>query len=300
MKNQTFGIELEMFANRAKMAQVVAQHFNSTVIYDGGAYSAYHIVDRLGRVWKLMTDSSIRDMSNNITVKEMQCELVSPVLNYNDIEDYQELIRKLRKAGAKVNGSCGCHIHVGAQRHTGQTLKNLLNIFYSKNDILYRALDVKSQRAGYCKELNDTLLDRVNDIKKPTVKDIIDTWYLTLSTRSRHIHYDNSRYHGLNLHSYERIGTVEFRMFNATLHAGELKSYIQLVLAINNQALTQRSARREKTTKKINHVNYKYTFRTWLLRLQLKGTEFETCRLHMLKHLPGNTVGNSILRAAAI
>jgi len=298
MKNQTFGIELEMFADRAKMAQVVAGHFNSIAVYIGGSYSTYQITDRLGRKWQLMTDSSIRDMNLNTSNRAMQCELVSPILNYSDIEDYQELIRKLRKASAKVNDSCGCHIHIGAKKHTGQTLKNLLNIFYSKNDILYRALDVKQRRAFFCKELNDTLLDRVNELKKPTVKDIIDTWYLTLSTRDRQIHYNDSRYHGLNLHSYERIGTVEFRMFNATLHAGELKSYIQLVLAINNQALTQRSARREKTTKKINHVNYKYTFRTWLLRLQLKGTEFETCRLHMLKHLPGNTVGNSILRAA--
>lgn len=42
----------------------------------------------------------------------------------------------------------------------------------------------------------------------------------------------NSRYHGLNLHSVFSKGTIEFRMFNSTLHAGEVKSYIQLCLLI--------------------------------------------------------------------
>ena len=46
-------------------------------------------------------------------------------------------------------------------------------------------------------------------------------------------HYDKSRYHLLNLHaafSTERPAhTIEFRAFNGTLHAGEVKSYICLL-----------------------------------------------------------------------
>ena len=30
-----------------------------------------------------------------------KCEMVTPILNYDDIEDLQEIIRILRKAGAK-------------------------------------------------------------------------------------------------------------------------------------------------------------------------------------------------------
>ena len=72
--------------------------------------------------------------------------------------------------------------------------------------------------------------------------------------------YDESRYHALNLHSVFSKGTIEFRMFNSTLHAGEVKSYIQLCLAISHQALVQRGASRMKT----HPENEKYTFRTWL------------------------------------
>jgi hypothetical protein len=78
-------------------------------------------------------------------------------------------------------------------------------------------------------------------------------------------------------------GTIEFRLFNGTTHAGKIKAYIQLCLAISHQALTQRSASRIKT----QSTNEKYTFRTWLLRLGLIGDEFKTARLHLLEHLDG-------------
>lgn len=78
-------------------------------------------------------------------------------------------------------------------------------------------------------------------------------------------------------------GTIEFRLFNGTTHAGKIKAYIQLCLAISHQALTQRCASRIKT----QSTNEKYTFRTWLLRLGLIGDEFKTARLHLLEHLDG-------------
>ncbi len=55
-------------------------------------------------------------------------------------------------------------------------------------------------------------------------------WYNNASRRGRH--YDGSRYHCLNFHSVFQKGTVEFRLFNGTLHAGKIKAYIQFSLAI--------------------------------------------------------------------
>jgi hypothetical protein len=78
-------------------------------------------------------------------------------------------------------------------------------------------------------------------------------------------------------------GTIEFRLFNSTTHAGKVKAYIQFCLAISAQALNQRCASRAKT----QSTNEKYTFRTWLLRLGLIGDEFKTARLHLLEHLDG-------------
>ena len=108
-------------------------------------------------------------------------------------------------------------------------------------------------------------------------------------------HYDNSRYHALNLHSVFSKGTIEFRLFNSALHAGKVKSYIQLCLAISRQALVQKGASRTKT----QSPNEKYTFRTWLLGLGLIGNEFKTARQHLLKNLDGNIAWRDPTQAEA-
>ena len=62
------------------------------------------------------------------TSGEYKVELNSPKLEYADMEKLQEVIRTLRRAGGKVNSSCGMHVHVDASKHTPQSLKNVLSI----------------------------------------------------------------------------------------------------------------------------------------------------------------------------
>ena len=99
----------------------------------------------------------------------------------------------------------------------------------------------------------------------------------------------------LNLHSVFSKGTVEFRLFNSTLHAGKVKAYIQLCLAISHQALVQKCATQRRT----KSPNEKYTFRTWLLRLGLIGDEFKTARQHLLQNLDGNIAWRDPAQAEA-
>ena len=215
---------------------------------------------------------------------EYKCEVVSPILTYEDMADLQEIIRQLRHKGAFVNSQCGIHIHVDASRYTPQTLRNLVNIIASKEDILYKALRIDPARMRWCKKTNERLLEAINRRKPQTMEALKDIWYAG-STRGRDEHYNDTRYHGLNLHSTFTKGTVEFRLFNSTTHAGEIKAYIQFCLAVSHQALTQKKASARKTVTD----NEKYAFRCWMLRLGLSGDEFKTCRLHFLKHLEGNS-----------
>ena len=156
-----------------------------------------------------------------------------------------------------------------------------MNIMASKEDLLYKALQVRISREHYCQKADTRFLDDLNQRKPATMREVERLWYNGYG--GRQYHYDDSRYHGLNLHSVFSKGTIEFRMFNSTLHAGEIKSYIQLCLAISHQALVQKSASRTKT----HPENEKYTFRTWLLRLGLIGEEFANTRKHLLEHLDG-------------
>lgn len=283
MRTQRFGIEIEMTGiTRHQAANVIAGLFVRNASYVGGSYDTYLAKDSQGRSWKVMRDSSIRCESKHGRASGYySVEVVSPICRYEDIETIQEIVRRLRKNGGMVNSSCGIHIHVDASPHTPKTLRNIVNIMAAKEELLYKALQINVERERFCKKTDITFLERMDQHRPRSMDEIECLWYNGRGGRDRH--YDQSRYHALNLHSVFSKGTIEFRLFNSTLHAGEVKSYIQLCLAISHQALVQKSASHSRTTS----TNEKYTFRTWLLRLGLIGDEFKTARGHLLEHLDG-------------
>ncbi len=286
MRSQRFGIEMEMTGiPRRKAAEVIAAYFDTYEVYDGGTYDAYHVTDGQGRKWKVVSDASIhpaaRDGRSASTLYKV--EVVSPICHYEDIETIQELVRKLRHAGACVNRSCGIHIHVDAAPHSVKTLRNLVNIMVSKEDLLYKALAVDVAREDhYCQKTDLSFLEELNRKKPKSIENFERMWYHGDSRR--YAHYDETRYHALNLHSVFSKGTIEFRLYNGTMHAGKVKTYIQLSLAISHQALIQKGASHSRT----KSTNEKYTFRTWLLRLGMIGEEFQTARKFLLENLEGN------------
>ena len=188
---------------------------------------------------------------------------------------------------------CSIHVHVDASPHNVKTLRNIVNIMASKEDLLYKALDVQVHREHYCKKADTRFLDEMNHKRPRSMDELESIWYNGRGGRWQH--YDDTRYHGLNLHSVFSKGTIEFRLFNSTLHAGKVKTYIQLCLAISNQALHQKGASRSKT----QSPNEKYTFRTWLLRLGMIGDEFKTARGFLLEKLEGNIAWRDPAQAEA-
>ena len=129
MKAQTIGVEVEMYGiSRRAAASTAAEYFGTSRFEDTdprNGYRAWSAWDAQGREWKFQRDVSI-DAAN----ESQQCELVTPILHYEDIELLQGLLRSLRHAGAKSNPGhmCGVHIHIGAAGHTAKTLRNLANL----------------------------------------------------------------------------------------------------------------------------------------------------------------------------
>ncbi len=300
MKNLTFGIEIELTGiSREKAAKTVAKHFDTSAHYIGGGYDKWQVSDNDGRSWTVVNDSSIRPQTKRqgrrvTTGADFRVELVSPICKYGDIETVQKLIRALREAGAFANKTCAIHLHIGKERFSARTLRNLVNIIASKEDLIYQALNVYGDREQrYCRRVNGHFLAELNRQKPKGLEQLADIWYGGYNGR-RSAKYHSSRYHGLNLHSVFHGPTVEFRFFNGTTHAGKAKAYIQFCLSICAQALSQRSA----STKKTVTSNPKYTFRTWLLRLGMIGDEFKTARLHLLANLEGDSAFRNGRQAA--
>ena len=139
MKKQTIGVEVEMNSITREKAAKTAAEFFGTRRYQNTAgrngYSTWSAWDADGREWKFQKDVSISGPDSE------KCELVTPILHYSDIELLQELIRRLRKAGAKSDATrgCGVHIHIGANGHTAQTLRNLANLMASHERLIATA-----------------------------------------------------------------------------------------------------------------------------------------------------------------
>ena len=279
MKTQTFGIEIEMnHITRQRAAQVVAETLGegATFRHTGGAYDAWEVTAPDGRRWKLVSDASIAGPRDQGT------EFVSPICRWEDIETVQACVRALRAAGAHADPSCGIHVHVGLGEHTPKTLRNLVNLVNAKEGLLTQALQISPERRSrWCQPVDPDFLATLNRRRPTTSEEFARIWYDDRDwAYHAHQHYDPSRYHLLNLHSVFQKGTIEFRAFNSTLHAGEVKAYIQLCLAISHQALTVASASPARPVTD----NPAYTFRCWLLRLSMNGEEFKTARTHLLKH----------------
>lgn len=283
IKDQAFGLELEFTGiTRAKAIRAIATTLNGydNSTYAGGAYRAYISRDAAGRKWMVERDSSIHIDGGE------QCEFVTPKCTYDDIPTVQECIRALRKAGAKVNSSCGIHIHVDGANHTAQSLKNLAFTFRAKEDLIFKAVKTQPRRLEqWCKPIDDRLINNIKQIKNLTDEALRATWYTTYApSQNQSHHYNHSRYHALNFHSVWYRGTIEFRLFEATLHAGEVRAYINLCLAMSAAAINAKRASAEP----LDNGNDKYAMRCWLLRLGFIGDEWKTVREHLMKNLTGN------------
>ena len=295
MKTQTIGVEVEMNSIRRDAAAKLAAEFFGTGRYENTAsrngYYTWSAWDAQGREWKFQRDVSISGPDAE------KCEMVTPILIYDDIETLQELIRRLRRAGAKSDATrgCGVHIHIGAKGHTPQSLRNLANIMASHEALLSKALNLDGWRMDrYCRPVDQDFLTALNKKKPETMEDLAEIWYTSQgASYGRSQHYNTSRYHMLNLHATFTKGTIEFRLFQFDapadgkqngLHAGQLKAYIQLCLALSELAKELRHA----SAKPQQSENPKYAMRTWLLRLGFIGDEFKTAREVLTRRLDGD------------
>lgn len=287
IRQRNFGIEIEMTGlTRCQAAKAIAKLFHRSADHVGGSYDKYIIKDNNEREWAIVFDSSIQPYNKNGNATDSyKVEMNSPVLGYDDIPLLQEVIRALRNAGGVTgaNYRCGTHIHISADDYSPQQIRNLVNIFASKEDFLWDALQVSSFRSGYCKKSDPEFIRLINQ-KKPKTMDGIEVLWYRHNPHDINCHYSNTRYHALNLHSFFQHGHYEIRCCNASLHAGEVRAQIVLALAISNAAMTKKYC-----SPSVSHSdNMRYSFRVWLLNLGLIGDEFKNCRTHLLKHLDGN------------
>jgi len=277
-KTLRFGIEIELVKISREDACIAVRSVVGGRINRGYSLS---VTGDDGRTWKVVRDSSLTGGYNG-----WNCEIVSPICTYADIETVQEITRACRRAGAKADNSCGIHVHLDGARFNVKQAANLVRLSHKWDNFLARSLAIApSRRATYAKPTRTDLIEKL-DAKWRNLTDaqLNADWYGRYNASPEH--YDNSRYHALNLHNRWYRGTIEFRHFNGTTHAGKVKSYIQLALGMGSRCL--RSSRKMAADRRpVVESSARYDFRVFLIHCGLIGPEFKTARHHLLANFGG-------------
>lgn len=296
IRTQNFGVEVEFTGiTREAAAKAIAEVLNSSRI-TGPENNCYHtrkIIGSDGRKWTVMRDSSISPEKNDSRsgyLDEYRVEFVTPICTYSDLETIQKIIRKFRELGGKTNSSCGIHIHVDGANHTALSLRRLCNFMAARQNIIYDALAVGGRRDRWCKPISNELMNALKQIQNLSQDQVEQIWYSSANDGYcggiDHQHYNPTRYHGVNLHSFFSKGTVEFRLFNSTLHAGKVKAYIQFCLGLSAWSIESKENPNFHKKENLTAAQKVVLMRHILThRLGLTGDEFQTCRQHMMRKL---------------
>jgi hypothetical protein len=160
---------------------------------------------RMRTAWKVTYDGSV---SNG-------CEVVSPILSGSEgLESVRKVVRALKAAGARVDNSCGFHVHVNARDLQGPELINAVRRYAQHETTIdsFMAPRRRESRSEWCRsmvELSRTLSGRGDLFVATNVANLPQT-----------------RYYKLNLAAYVKHGTLEFRQHAGTLNLNKMINWI--------------------------------------------------------------------------
>lgn len=281
MSEMTFGCELEYEGiSQVTAAKTVAEVTGGTARYEGTHLSNWVVTMPDGRRWQVVSDGSLRGTSS---------ETVTPILKVADIEMLQEVVRALKRNGAKVNERTGLHVHVGAKDLTPAQIKNLVRIFYKQETLILKAIGTRPSRLGwYTRPTDKAFVDKICKMPSPTMEKLNTAWFGAYTPNP--YHYNDHRYRALNLNNLwgrDAKHTVELRCFEGTTHAGVIRANVLLAILLVLKAKSAKAAS-AKNPRPYSETSAKYDLRVFLLRLGMIGDYYKNPRKHLMKNMPGS------------
>lgn len=194
----TFGVEIECLIPDATAPRVGYRHCGRQI-------------PSLPVGWNAQSDGSIAAALGYTPV-----EVVSPVLKGADgLRQLKDVCDWLRTVGAKVNQSCGLHVHVGVAKGGAKGKKAMRAVVTAVANLekaIYATTGTKArERSRWCKPISR------NASAKDGNLGLVD------------------RYHVLNVNTQKP--TVEFRAFAGTTNFTKIASYIRLSVGFVQKAL---------------------------------------------------------------
>lgn len=195
----TFGVEIECVhaernalenAGRAHGVEIRGEHYN-------------HVDNKV--YFKIVSDSSVHGDNPN--------EVVSPVLrgNNNGFTTIKKAVAALDEVGAYANVSCGLHVHIGAEKLSGEQYVNVFKN-YQKLESLIDSFMSPSRR-GNCRWAGSlAYYDFSRCHNQDDVQRVICT-----------------RYCKVNPMAYNNHKTIEFRQHQGTTNYQKIEMWVKFV-----------------------------------------------------------------------
>ena len=196
----TFGVEIEILntIDRTEIARALqAEGINAA----GESYN-----HRITTWWKVITDSSCG------------LEVVSPILSGEQgLNELKKVCEVLTRIGCQVDRRCGLHVHIGANRLGVAKVKSVVKRWLG-NETNLDSIQPRSRRGRsnmYCEPLSDTIRTEFID---------------RCSTLDELANIQHTRYSKLNLQSYRRHKTIEFRHHSGSTDATKITNWVKFLL----------------------------------------------------------------------
>ena len=242
--NRTFGIEIEFFG--VHVTKVVEALKANEINFKQESYS-----HEARPHWKLIYDVSVTNRGTGLP--RGGHELVSPILvGREGLEEVRKVMAVLDSIGAKVDKTCGLHVHHGVRDFQVRDFQNIYSLYY-KFENFFDAVVAPSRRQSvnqYCRGLNQGLIEQV---QKATTLDEL-----------KRILAD--RYLKLNFQAFIRHNTIEFRQHSGTVNGEKAVNWIVFTQAVVERAKleTIRIAKKDHDRDAVTNFNHERRLRRTL------------------------------------
>ncbi len=213
--------------DRKEIVKIIGEHLGLKSKYLGVPSFAYEIGD-----FKIDREGKIKNEAGEEFQLEDILNPAAEALNTNEITTVEILIP--------------------LEGHTLNTLKNLINMIYSRQVLIKNAFEIEEDI------LEREVLESIDEI------DSVEEFKNILKSRNIKIENENI------------IFTIDTDLVRAA--------------ALFFGLLNEKSKELKYASRKpVDTDNEKYTFRTWLMRLGMIGDEYKETRKELLKNLSGNS-----------
>jgi len=194
--DQKFGIEIEFIgANRHEVSRLVNANNVECKVEDYNHTTRDH--------WKIVTDASVYN----------GYEIVSPILQgENGLLQVAKVCEALNEAGARVDVSCGLHVHLDASEMTMAEIKSVYTRYAKFEEQIDLCMPRSRRNSRWCASI------------KRNVTAIHQTSEKAEAGRAV------GRYFKLNLCNLGRSGSIEFRQHSGTTDFGKISNWILFLM----------------------------------------------------------------------